>query len=116
MAALRPNLPPELLIGCSTDDPHLAGRYEREGADYIGCGAVFGTTSKDVAGQAIGIAGLDRVARAVSIPVIGIGGINTANVHEVAASAAAGVAVIGAVMGATDPDAATRALLSAMTR
>ncbi len=101
-----------LLIGYSTDDPDAAIAAERAGADYLGCGAVFGTTTKEVGDEAIGPLRLDEVARAVAIPVVGIGGITRANVTEVAATAASGAAVVGAVMSATDPGEAARALLA----
>lgn len=113
VAAARAAAPPELLLGYSTDDPELARQAVLDGASYIGCGAVFGTSSKDVAGERIGVERLDAVARAVDVPVIGIGGIEPANVGEVARTRAAGVAVIGAVMAAADPAGATRALLAA---
>ncbi|MFA5674659.1 MAG: thiamine phosphate synthase, partial [Thermovirgaceae bacterium] len=63
-----------------------------------------------------GIDRLNEVADAVSIPVAGIGGITTANVDRVAASRAAGAAVVGAVMAAADPAEAVRALLSPFRR
>jgi thiamine-phosphate pyrophosphorylase len=114
VAAARRAVPTGFLIGFSTDDPERARNAQRDGADYIGCGAVFGTTSKrDVAGERIGTAQLDRVARAVTIPVIGIGGIDASNVADVAATHAVGAAVIGAVMGSADPASAVRALLAA---
>ncbi|NIP82458.1 MAG: thiamine phosphate synthase, partial [Gemmatimonadetes bacterium] len=85
-----------------------------QGADYIGCGAVFGTTSKPgLADERIGPEGLGRVVRSVDIPVVGIGGVTPDNVHEIAAAGAAGAAVIGAVMTAPDPRAAVRRLLAA---
>lgn len=105
--------PPGFLIGHSTDDPEAARRAERLGASYIGCGAVFGTTSKpEAAGEIIGLGRLDEVAAAVDIPVIAIGGVSTANVDAVAATHAAGCAVIGAVMMAPDPATAVRGLLA----
>jgi thiamine-phosphate pyrophosphorylase len=112
VAAARDLAPADFLIGYSTDDPAAARQAELDGADYIGCGAVFGTTSKiEAAAERIGVSRLDDVARAVRIPVIGIGGIGTGNVGEIAHTAASGVAVIGAIMAAPDPLAATRALL-----
>jgi thiamine-phosphate pyrophosphorylase len=102
---------PHLLIGYSTDDPDIARRAQQEGADYIGCGAVFGTRTKDVGTEAIGIGRLDQVADAVTIPVVGIGGITTENIGELAGSRAAGAAVVGAVMAAPDPAEAVRTLL-----
>lgn len=111
VAAVRANTPAGFIIGYSTDDPRAAGAAEADGADYLGCGAVFGTSSKDVGGERIGTERLDAVARAVSIPVVGIGAVTTDNVTLVAGTAAAGVAVIGAVMAAADPAAATAALM-----
>lgn len=113
LAAARRVAAPPFLIGVSTDDPEAAARAAAAGADYIGCGAVFGTTSKpEVAGERIGVARLGEVARAVTVPVIGIGGVTPGNVAEVAAAGAAGAAVIGAVMAAEDVAAAVRALLA----
>jgi thiamine-phosphate pyrophosphorylase len=117
VAAARRIMPPQFLIGYSTDQPSLARDAERDGASYIGCGAVYGTTTKlEVAGESIGPGRLDEVARAVTIPVIGIGGINAERAAEIANTAAAGIAVVGAVMSAADPRAATIALLRAIRR
>jgi thiamine-phosphate pyrophosphorylase len=117
VAAARSQAPPGFLIGFSTDDPATAVQAAADGASYIGCGAVFGTTSKlEASSERIGLARLDAVARAVDLPVVAIGGIGPHNVAGVAATAAAGVAVIGAVMTASDPRAVTRALLDAFAR
>jgi thiamine-phosphate pyrophosphorylase len=110
--AARQAVPAEFLIGCSTDQPELARAYESAGASYIGCGAVFGTSSKaEVAAEQIGPAGLRAVVASVAIPVVGIGGITPANVAQVAVAGAAGCAVIGAVMKAGSPGQVTAALL-----
>ena len=112
--AARRIAPVGMLIGYSTDSPERARQAEAAGADYVGCGAVFGTTTKlDVGDEHIGTARLDDVARSVAIPVIGIGGISADNVDQVAATAASGVAVAGAVMAAADPGAVVRHLLDA---
>lgn len=112
VAAARRIVPADFLIGCSADDPEVARAAERDGASYIGCGAVFGTSSKpEASGERIGTQRLDLVARAVDIPVVGIGGITTANVGEIAATAASGFAVISAIMSDPDPGLATRTLL-----
>jgi thiamine-phosphate pyrophosphorylase len=113
VAAARRIAPPGFLIGYSTDDPDLALRAQADGASYIGCGAVFGTKTKEVGGEQIGLERLDRVARAVDIPVIGIGGITTRNAPAVARTTAAGVAVVSAVMSTEDPETAVRQLLDA---
>ena len=112
LAAARAAVSDDFLIGVSTDDPEQARQAQGHGADYIGCGAVFGTSSKDVGGEAIGVEQLGQVVRAVDIPVVGIGGVDVQNVSQVAATGAAGAAVIGAVMKARDVEAAVKALLS----
>ncbi len=113
VAAARAVAPPPFLLGFSTDTEREARRAERAGADYIGCGAVFGTTTKaEAASERIGVERLDEVARAVSIPVVAIGGITPRNAALVAATAAAGIAVVGAVMAASDPSESVRQLLA----
>jgi len=107
VAAVRARVPADFLIGYSTDVPEDAIRAEREGADYLGVGAVFETVHKADAGVPIGPAGLARIAGAVSIPVVGIGGISAGRLPALSGTGAAGVAVIGAIMAAPDPGAAT---------
>lgn len=107
---------PFLALGYSTDSPEEARQAVAEGADYIGCGAVFGTTTKDVGGEAIGLDRLGEVARAVPVPVLGIGGVTEENVDAVARSGAAGAAVARAVMAASDPRAAVARLLDRLAR
>jgi thiamine-phosphate pyrophosphorylase len=112
VAAARRIAPPAFLIGFSTDDPDAARQAEADGASYIGCGAVFGTTTKPgLAHERIGVDRLNAVASAVAIPVVAIGGITVDNIAEIAASRAAGAAVVGAVMAAPDPEDAARRLL-----
>jgi thiamine-phosphate diphosphorylase len=117
IASARAAVPPDFLIGCSTDRPEVARSHESAGASYIGCGAVFGTTSKaEVADEQIGTDGLLRVVYEVALPVIGIGGVTPANVHQVAATGAAGCAVIRALMTAPHPGQVVAALLAAFPR
>jgi thiamine-phosphate pyrophosphorylase len=112
VAAVRRVVPREFVIGRSADTESDARAAERDGADYLGVGSVFGTRTKtEVIGEVIGTDRLARVARAVSIPIVGIGGVTPANVAQVASAGAAGIAVVCAVMAAPDPAAATRALL-----
>lgn len=116
LSAARRIAPRPFLIGCSTDDPTEARKLERDGASYIGCGAVFGTSTKELGGERIGVERLDEVARAVSIPVVAIGGVNASNVRDIARTHAAGIAVVSAVMAADDPGAAAGELLSLLGR
>ncbi len=115
LAAARKAVHAEFLIGCSTDDPARARAYEADGASYIGCGAVFGTTSKvEVANEQIGPEGLRAVVEAVRIPVVGIGGITPGNAQLVALAGAAGCAVISALMKSDSPGETIGALLAAL--
>jgi thiamine-phosphate pyrophosphorylase len=97
----RKLLGPEKLIGISTHSLKQAKDAQAAGADYIGFGPLFATTTKD-AGQAQGIGALTVVKQAVAIPVIAIGGITHANVLEVIRAGADGVAVISAVLSTDD--------------
>ena len=110
--AARRASPSGFLIGASADQPEVAKRLQAEGADYIGCGAVFPTSTKKDAGEVVGVEGLARVVAAVDIPVVGIGGVDPGGARRVAReTTAAGIAVIGAVMAARDPGSAARKLL-----
>lgn len=110
-AAVRRIAPPGFLVGVSAETVELARRAEADGADYVGVGPVYAKGSKADAGDAVGLARITDVARAIGIPVVGIGGIAISNAPAVIRAGAAGVAVISAVMRADDPEAAVRALL-----
>jgi thiamine-phosphate pyrophosphorylase len=112
VSTLRPAVPVDFLIGASADDPEVARRLVGEGADYIGCGTVYATATKPDAGNVIGLDGLERVASAVAVPVIAIGGITVERSAEVAATSAAGVAVVGAVMRAAEVEGTVWGLLA----
>ena len=99
------------IVGYSTDTTDEAARAEAEGADYLGVGAVYATANKSDAGDVIGLEGLRRVVKAVSIPVVAIGGITPERAPAVAETGACGSAAIGAVMSAAEPAEAVRALL-----
>ncbi len=101
---------PERILGVSAGTVRDARQAEADGADYLGVGDIYGTPSKPDAGSPIGVEGLREIAEAVSIPVVGIGGIDADNAAAVIAAGAAGVAVISAVIGAPDPKQAVRRL------
>ena len=112
VAALRSVVPPGFVIGHSTDLPEVARRAQDDGADYLGCGTVYPTSSKGDAGEVIGLERLQEVVRSVDIPVVGIGGIDASRAPEVAETGCAGIAVIGAVMAAPDPGTTVGELLT----
>lgn len=109
-------LGPKRILGVSAATVEEAVRAERANADYLGVGDIYGTPSKPDAGPPIGLARLAEIAHTVSIPIIGIGGITEANAAAVIDAGADGVAVITAIVGAHDPEAATRTLRTTITR
>ncbi|MEM2025051.1 MAG: thiamine phosphate synthase [Desulfurococcaceae archaeon] len=106
---------PNLLIGASVYSLEEAVEAERRGANFLGAGSVFPTSSKSGV-KVIGIEGLKRIVQLVSIPVVAIGGISIENAYQVLETGVAGIAVISAVMGAPDVKEATRALMSIINR
>ena len=99
-----------LFIGVSAGTVEEAIAAGRGGADYLGAGAVFPTSSKADAGDAIGLERLAAICAAVSIPVVGIGGIGPHNAASVMESGAAGIAVISAILSEKDIRAAAESL------
>lgn len=111
VAAARRAAGDDLLLGATARDPEQAGRAVADGADYLGIGPVFATTTKDGLPDAIGLDGLRAVAAAVDVPVIGIAGVTADRVEPVLGAGAHGVAVVTAVTAADDPAGAVRTLL-----
>lgn len=107
--------PRGFLIGVTVHTVDDAVRAERDGADYVAVSPVFATRSKDDAGAPCGLAMVREVRTAVSVPVIGIGGITRDNAGAVIASGADGVAVISAVVSADDIAGAARDLKNVIT-
>ena len=99
-----------MAIGVSTHDLSQARDAQRRGADLIGFGPVFPTTSKRDPDALVGLHGLREACAAVRIPVVAIGGIGLENAADVARSGAAMGAAIGALCGAGDPCEAARRL------
>ena len=107
--AARMLLGPAAIIGATAKTVEAAQAAEAAGADYIGCGAVFGTTTKADA-KTITLQQFRAVTQAVSVPVVAIGGLQADNLNVLADSPIAGVAVVSAVMKADDPRAAAAAI------
>ncbi len=101
------------IIGISCGTPGEARVAQAEGADYIGAGSVYATSSKSDAGDPIGLDGLRDIAAATSLPVAAIGGITAENLRDVRATGVAMAAMISAFSSAADPRAATAALVRA---
>ena len=102
---VRAKLGPDKLIGVSAHTVEEALLAEKQGADYLGVGAVFPTSSKSDVGE-MSYETLKAICKAVSIPVVAIGGISGENVGKLAGSGICGVAVISAIYAAKDVKAA----------
>ena len=100
------------LVGISTHNVEQAQEAERNGADYIGFGPMFGTTTKDTGYAARGVDMLRKIRAAVKLPIVAIGGINEQNVQQVWQAGADSAAIISDILGAEDIAAKIRRIRS----
>lgn len=107
---IRAMIGPDKILGISAGTVEEAVAAEKAGADYIGVGAVFGTSTKKNA-RNLSIEKLQEISNSVSIPVVAIGGINAKNIESLAGSGVDGVAVVSAIFAAENPGEATANLL-----
>ena len=103
-------LGPQKIIGTSAHNVNEAIMAEKNNADYLGCGAVFGSLTKKDAGL-LSKKELSAICDAVSIPVVAIGGISKNNILQLMGSGIAGVAVVSALFAQTDKAKATQEML-----
>lgn len=108
--AARKILGPNKLIGGTASSLEEALALEHDGADYIGYGHIFETTTKIKTGLPKGAGELKRIVDVLKIPVVAIGGIHLGNIKSVIEAKPGGIAVCGAVCSADNPEIATRAL------
>lgn len=108
-AAARKLLGEDYIIGVSAHNPAEAKAALQSGADYLGCGAVFGTATKaDV--KKLGTEGLTAICREKGLPVVGIGGVTADNYREVRAAGADGAAIVSGILAQPDIRATVRAI------
>ncbi len=105
----RKTLGDDAIIGVSAGTVEEALAAQAAGADYIGVGGIYPTSTKEDA-QVIGVDGLRKICEAVDIPVVAIGGVNAENLATLKGSGADGVALVSAIFAADDIEAATRKL------
>lgn len=115
VAVARRLLPQSAIVGCSTNNPEEARAAEAGGASYIAVGRIFASGSKSNTRPAT-VDIIRRIRAAVSVPVVAIGGITADNVDQVIDAGADAAAVIAAVCGAADVEAAARAINSRFQR
>ena len=97
------------IIGASAKTVAQAKKAKEEGADYLGVGAIYPTSTKVVT-VITGVSTLNEIAAETNIPVVAIGGLNDSNMHVLYDSLADGIAVVSAIMKSDDPCAAAGAL------
>lgn len=100
----------EMILGVSASTVKEARKAEKDGADYIGTGAVFPTATKDDA-PSITKDDLKEVTGSINIPTVAIGGITLENASELAGTGIAGISVVSAIMNSKDPKTASENLL-----
>lgn len=105
-----------LIIGISVESTADAVEAEKNGADYLGVSPIYDTPTKTDTAPALGLGGLSEIRQAVSLPLVGIGGLDENSVGAVIQNGADGVAVVSAIVAADDPEAASRRLYHAIQR
>lgn len=99
------------ILGVSAATVEEAQKAEKDGADYIGTGAIFPTATKDDA-ESVTINELKEVVESINIPVVAIGGITLKNASELVDTGIAGLSVVSAIMSADNPKKASEELLN----
>ena len=111
VSVARQVLGPEKILGVTAKTVKRALEAEEGGADYLGTGAIFPTTTKENAPITL-ISTLKTICQTVAIPVVAIGGLTSENIDQLAATGIAGVAVVRDLMQAEDIEAKTQAFLT----
>lgn len=102
------------ILGVSTHSLEQGLMAAEQGADYLGIGPIFGTTTKATGYASVGCDTIRQLRAQIDLPLIAIGGITLRNVGKVIQAGAAGVAVISAIVGTDDITTTTRAFLTAI--
>ena len=111
VSVARKVLGPEKILGVTAKTVKRALEAEEAGADYLGTGAIFPTTTKENAPITL-ISTLKTICQTVAIPVVAIGGLTSENIDQLAGTGIAGVAVVRDLMQAEDIEAKTQAFLT----
>jgi thiamine-phosphate pyrophosphorylase len=113
-SAARAMLGPEALVGISIHSVGEAAQLDPGVLDYAIAGPAFATASKPGYGPALGAGGIAAMAQATRVPIVAVGGIDAHNAAGLVRAGAAGIAVMGGLMRATEPAAEMKALLRAL--
>lgn len=104
----RARIGDDMILGLSVETEALAAGVDPAIVDYAGIGPVFATSTKADHKEPTGFAGLARLVRICPVPAVAIGGLKAAHVGDVFAAGADGLAVVSAICGTRDPEAAAR--------
>lgn len=115
VSTARKLMGPDKIVGATAKTVPQALATEQDGADYLGVGAIYPTTTK-VKTRITEVSTLDAICNAVKIPVAAIGGLNAKNLTVLEHSPIAGICVVSAIMKAADTAAAVRSLADSITR
>lgn len=111
VSVARKVLGPEKILGVTAKTVNRALEAETSGADYLGTGAIFPTTTKENAPITL-ISTLKTICQTIAIPVVAIGGLTSENIDQLIGTGIAGVAVVRDLMQAEDIEAKTQAFLT----
>ena len=111
VSVARQVLGTEKILGVTAKTVKRALEAEESGADYLGTGAIFPTTTKENAPITL-ISTLKDICQAVGIPVVAIGGLTCENIHQLSGTGIAGIAVVRDLMQARDIEARTQEFLT----
>lgn len=111
---VRKLCPPGFIVGVSVQTKEAAALAHEQGADYLGIGAVFPTSTKEAA--TLGPKGVKQLAASTPLPAVAIGGITLENIDEIKSIGVAGIAVVSAIIGAPNITAETKKFWQALTR
>lgn len=114
-ALVRKILGPDRILGVSCKTPEQVRKAYEDGADYVGCGGVYATTTK-VDNETIHVEGLKRICDTKPLPVVAIGGVKAHNAAPCLQAGADGIAVVSGIFAAADAEAATRELVALVDR
>ena len=112
-AMARALMGPDRIVGLSITALDQLGAEDARAADYLGIGPIFAQATKADAAPPLGLSGLGAARRLTARPLMAIGGVAADNARDLRAAGADGLAVVSAIVAATDPQAATREIVAA---
>ncbi len=115
VAEARARLGETPLLGLSVETPELAAQVDPALVDYVGCGPVFATPTKNDHKTPVGFDGLARIVAAAPVPAVAIGGLKPEHARDALRAGAQGLAVVSAICGQPDAQAATHTLVTALS-